>query len=71
MLFVQQMEGVDDETWLFHLRKGEYSKWFRDNIKSDDLAEAAAKVEGQREVSAEQSRKQIRENIEQRYTLPG
>lgn len=70
MLFVQQMEGVDDETWLFHLRKGEYSKWFRQNIKSDDLADAAAEVEKLKSVSAEDSRKSIREVIEQRYTLP-
>lgn len=67
--FVQLMEGVDDETWLFHLRKGEYSAWFRENIKSEDLAEAARMVEQANRSSAAESRKAMREVIEQRYTL--
>lgn len=70
MSFVQLMEGVDDETWLHHFHKGEYSQWFRENIKSKDLAEAAEKIEEQRELSAEESRKLMRDEIEQRYTLP-
>ena len=31
--FVQLADGVDDETWLHHLRAGKYSEWFRDAIK--------------------------------------
>lgn len=69
--FVRLADGVDDETWLFHLRKGEYSQWFRKNIKNDELADAAANIEGQTELSAEESRAQIKGEIEKRFTLPG
>lgn len=33
MLFLQIAEGVDDETWEFHLRNSDYSTWFRNAIK--------------------------------------
>ena len=67
--FVQLMEGVDDETWLYHLHRGEYSAWFRENIKSDDLAGAAREIEQADGDSVSESRKAMREAIEQRYTL--
>ena len=35
-------DGVDDETWLHHLRAGDYSRWFREGIKDDALADEAA-----------------------------
>lgn len=69
--FVRLLEGVDDETWLFHLNKGEYSQWFRENIKNDELADAAADVEGQKQLPAGESKLQIKREIEQRFTLPG
>src|SRR5216683_3355973 len=30
-MFLQLAQGVDDETWLFHLRRGDYTRWFRDS----------------------------------------
>ena len=42
-LFVQMAEGVDEETWLHHLRQGDYSRWFRDAIKDPELADEAAR----------------------------
>ena len=38
-------QGVDDETWLFHLRRGDYTRWFRDAIKDNDLAEEVESLE--------------------------
>lgn len=70
MTFIQLMEGVDDQTWLFHLHRGEYSKWFRENIKSDDLADAAEPIEKARGISAEESRRRMKRIIEERYTQP-
>ena len=32
-IFSQIAEGIDDETWLFHLRRGDYSRWFRSAMK--------------------------------------
>lgn len=68
--FVRLLEGVDDETWQFHLEKGEYSKWFRDNIKNEELADAAGRIETESNAPAQDSRAAIRSEIEQRYALP-
>jgi len=38
MIFQQIAEGIDDETWEYHLRKGDYSDWFRRQIRDKDLA---------------------------------
>ncbi len=67
-LFVQMADGIDDATWLFHLRAGDYARWFRDAIKDEGLAAVAAGLEARPDIDASQSRKRIREAIEQRYT---
>ena len=70
-MFTQIAEGVDDETWLHHLRQGDYSTWFREAIKDSHLGDEAAAVEADERLSAEESRKQIRRLVEKYYTLPG
>src|SRR5207302_5693096 len=50
-LFLQMAEGVDDATWLHHLRRGDYSEWFRERIKDEVLAAEAATVEERQELS--------------------
>jgi hypothetical protein len=67
-IFVQMAEGVDDDTWLHHLHRGDYSAWFREAIKDDALADAAAEVERDRDAS--ETRQRIRRAIDERYTLP-
>jgi len=69
-LFVQLAAGVDDATWLHHLERGDYSRWFRDAIKDDGLADAAAAVEAAADPDAADTRARIRTAIEERYTLP-
>ena len=69
--FMQLGEGVDDETWEYHLKKGDYSRWFRNAIKDEDLAAVAENMERENGVSPEESRKAIREAIEQKYTIEG
>jgi hypothetical protein len=71
VIFLQIAEGVDDETWLFHLRHGDYSQWFRDGIKDDKLADEAVAIEKDAALSAEDSRKRLRRLVEKHYTLPG
>jgi HAD superfamily hydrolase (TIGR01484 family) len=65
-IFLQIADGVDDETWLFHLKNGDYTSWFRNVIKDPDLALEAELME-RADVGAEESRKHIRSEIEERY----
>ena len=69
-LFMQLADGVDDDTWMHHLRKGDYSRWFRRAIKDAELARETERIEHDSEISAEASREQIRDKIEERYTAP-
>ena len=68
--FLQLAAGVDDKTWLHHLRAGAYSKWFRDAIKDEELAAEAAAVERDASLSANGARARIRDIVEHRYTAP-
>ncbi len=61
-------DGVDDDTWLYHLKNGDISGWFRNVIKDPELAFEAERMERD-DVSAEESRQHIRSEIEQRYIL--
>jgi HAD superfamily hydrolase (TIGR01484 family) len=69
LLFVQLGDGVDDDTWEFHRRNGDYSRWFRDEVKDDQLASEAEVIE-RSSLSAADSRAAIRAAVEKRYTLP-
>ena len=70
MLFSQIADGVDDATWLHHLRRGDYSRWFREKIKDPGLADEAARVEAQHGLDPREGRTRIRQAIERRYTAP-
>jgi hydroxymethylpyrimidine pyrophosphatase-like HAD family hydrolase len=67
-LFLQLAEGVDDETWLHHLRRGDYSAWVHDAIKDDELATEIAAIESAEGISATDSRAAIADAIGKRYT---
>jgi HAD superfamily hydrolase (TIGR01484 family) len=69
-MFIQLADGVDDETWLHHLRSGDYSRWFREAIKDEGLALEAADVERRADLAPRQSRELIKAAIERRYTMP-
>jgi hypothetical protein len=70
IVFLQLAEGVDAETWLYHLRRGDYSRWFHDVIKDPGLAVDGEAVERNEHLSAAESRQAVREIIQRRYTLP-
>ncbi|WP_175943748.1 HAD family hydrolase [Caballeronia sp. BCC1704] len=70
VLFLELAEGVDEETWMFHLRKGDYSTWFRDVIGDTSLADEAQAVEADEGLSAKESIEAIRKAVEERYTQP-
>jgi hypothetical protein len=69
-IFMQLADGIDDSTWMHHLQRGDYSHWFREIIKDDDLAQIVAKVEQDKHTSARESRRKVKEAIESRYTAP-
>jgi hypothetical protein len=69
-IFVQIAEGIDDRTWLHHLRAGDYSRWLRDKIKDGEIAEDLARIEEDEALTPSESRRQIKEAIERRYTNP-
>ena len=69
-LFVQLADGVDDETWDFHRKSGDYSKWIRDQIKDNQLADELAEIEADSAAAPKDTRAAVRAAIEARYTLP-
>ena len=70
MLFLQIGHGVDDRTWTHHLRRGDYSAWFRRVIKNDDLAAEAAQIEGDHDLDPRESRRRIEKAVTRRFTAP-
>jgi len=63
--FVQLAEGVDEKTWDFHLKRGDYSSWLRGSLKDDELADAIAEIE--RDKNGD-SRRLVKEKILEKYT---
>jgi hypothetical protein len=70
MMFLQIADGVDEDTWMFHLREGDYGRWFEEAIKDPELAEEARQVEANKSIDAKTGREQIREMVTRRYTAP-
>jgi hypothetical protein len=70
MEFIRMSDGVGDETWEYHRRRGDYSRWMADGIKDDTLASEAQRIESNEELSSELSRVTMRKAIERLYTLP-
>ncbi len=68
--FLRLAEGIDDDTWLHHLRQQDYSSWMRREIHSDELADEAEAIERDAGLTAEESRARIREVVERRFTIP-
>jgi hypothetical protein len=68
-LFCHIGRGIDQETWLFHLRRGDYSRWIRGSVKDDDLARLVQHIEQNDDLSPQDTRNRICDAIEARYTL--
>jgi HAD superfamily hydrolase (TIGR01484 family) len=70
LLFLQLAEGVDDDTWTYHLRRGDYSGWLREGIKDEGLAQEVEQIEKNADQLPAETRRLVRAAIEKRYTLP-
>lgn len=68
--FLELADGVDDDTWEYHFRLGDYSRWFRDAIKDEGLADEAQLLERSHDAAKADSLPLLRTAIERRYTLP-
>jgi len=69
MTFAQIARGIDDETWLFHLHRGDYSNWLSHAIKDIELGEIVRSIEKNDSLSANQTREEIIKAIEAKYTV--
>jgi HAD superfamily hydrolase (TIGR01484 family) len=67
-LFAQIAEGVDEDTWSYHLKKHDYSVWLREAVKDDAVADEIATVEGNTNLPPAESRARILETIRKHYT---
>ena len=66
--FLQLAKGVDDDTWMHHLREGAFSAWMKSAIKDEDLAQEVHAIETDTAVSSGHSRTRITACISRRYT---
>ena len=69
-VFSQIAAGIDEQTWLFHLRRNDYSRWFRDAVKDSYLAQQTEQIERRADLSSQQARDLVLGLIGSRYTLP-
>ena len=69
ILFCQLAEGIDDETWLYHLRRNDFARWFRDCIHDEDLASEAELAAMDANSTATTSKAQIAGAIQRNYIL--
>ena len=70
IVFLQLADGIDDETWEYHRRRGDYSRWFAEGIKDEALTREAERIEAMQDVPPLESRALMRQAIEKIYTLP-
>ena len=70
MVFCQIAQGIDEATWLFHLKRGDYARWFRHAIKDEHLASETERIQRRDDLSPWQTRMMVQELVMARYTLP-
>lgn len=68
-LFLHLGDGVDDDTWQFHLQNNDYSTWLRTEVKDAELADEVESIE-RANLPPSESRARIRASVDKRYTLP-
>lgn len=70
MTFLLLADGVDEVTWSYHLKRKDYSRWFREIIRDEGLAEEASRIEERTDLTPPETRALIKATIEEHYTLP-
>lgn len=67
-MFIQLLEGIDDVTWDYHLKRGDYSHWIEECIKDATLAQKVSEIENNSRTNTPKSRELVKSAIEARYT---
>lgn len=63
-MFVHIAQGIDDDTWLYHLKRNDYIDWFSAFLHDDELAEVAAEAG---KMNAAESKRLILDFITKKY----
>jgi hypothetical protein len=66
--FVQLAEGLDAKTWVFHLKRHDYSNWIRHSLKDPELADEIAEIENDEKLQESENRQRVTQAILKRYT---
>jgi hypothetical protein len=61
---------LDPKTWLYHLKRGDYSKCVRNSLSDVELAEQIENIERDENLPQAESRQRVKEMILQKYTAP-
>ncbi|MBV9267276.1 MAG: HAD family hydrolase [Acidobacteriaceae bacterium] len=69
-MFVEIAEGIDAETWMFHLKRGDYSRWFRNSVKDSEIADQLEAIEKDASLTDAASRVRVKEAILHKYAAP-
>jgi hypothetical protein len=69
-IFTQMAEGIDDDTWMHHLRQSDYSRWLRESVRDENIADEVASIENDPTLPPVESRTRIIEAIRKHYTAP-
>ncbi len=60
-------EGLDEETWLYHLRRHDYSTWFNEVVKDSTLAQQVKNLELNYPDDADETRAKIVQLIREHF----
>lgn len=66
MLFIHLAEGIDADTWTYHLQRGDFTRWFRNSVHDEDLAKVGEEAEELTEPA--DSKQKIISFIARKYT---
>ena len=66
MLFLHIAEGIDIETWCYHLHRKDFTNWFRKTVHDEELAKVGEEAEEMTDAAA--SRQLVLDFISQKYT---
>lgn len=67
--FIELADGLDGETWWFHLKRNDYSNWIEHVIKDYGLADEVRAIEDSEDATPEHSRDAIKKTIEKRFDV--